>query len=110
MSRQSQYRFGEAALAVDGAADHDVLQHRGAADQARRLKGARDAIARARLRLIERQVGAVELELASVGPVVARDDVERRGLAAAIRPYQTMHLAGFDLEVEPVDGAHAAEM
>ena len=47
MARQRQQRFDERALAVDRAADHDVLQHRRGADDARGLEGARDAHVRA---------------------------------------------------------------
>ena len=47
VARQRQQRFDERAVAVDGAADHDVLQHRGLADDARGLEGAGDPHVRA---------------------------------------------------------------
>ena len=103
--------FDEAAAAVDRAADHDVLQHRRLADQARRLEGARDAAARARVcgaPCAQRRARRAHAAPAS-GAVVAADHIQRRGLARAVRPDQSVHLAGPDLEVEPVDRAHAAE-
>jgi hypothetical protein len=41
VSRQQQQRFGETRVVLDRAADHDVLQHRRFADDARRLERAR---------------------------------------------------------------------
>ncbi len=52
---------------------------------------------------------AVELRGAALRRVVAGDHVQRRGLAAAVRADQPVHLAGADRQVEAVDRAHAAE-
>ena len=111
VARQRQQRFGEAGLAVDRAADHHVLQHRRGADQARRLEGAGDAMAGAQMRRAGRQGRRRPAAPApALRRVVAGDDVQRRRLAAAVGADQAVHLAGADLEVEPVDGPHAAEM
>ena len=48
--------------------------------------------------------------VARCGRVVAGDDVQRRGLAAAVRADQPVHLRPAAIsQVEPVDRAHAAE-
>ena len=47
MARQRQQRFDERALAVDRAADHDVLQHRRGTDDAGGLEGSRNPHVRA---------------------------------------------------------------
>ncbi len=46
VSRQRQHRLDEGRSSIDAAADHDILQHRGLADHARRLEGAPDAVLR----------------------------------------------------------------
>ena len=91
------------------AADHDVLQHRGLADHARRLEGAGDAAGGARGRHARRQRVVARSHRARLGGVVAGDDIEGRGLAAAIGADQAVNLAGRDVEIETVDRAHGAE-
>ena len=110
IARQRQHRLGEGRLAVHRAADHDVLEHRGGAHDARRLERAGNAVVGAGMRLVERHVGAVQLHRAGLGLVVARDHVQRRGLAAAVGADQAMDLARADFQVEPIDRPHAAEM
>src|SRR6267378_3955626 len=44
-----------------------------------------------------------------LGGVVARNHVQGRGLAAAIRADQAVDLPGLDIEIKAVDGAHIAE-
>ena len=88
-----EQRFDEGALAVDRAADHDVLQHRGLADDARGLERARDAHVRARVwRASAGSAAPFSCTLAALRRVVAGDHVQRRGLAAAVRADQSMHL------------------
>ena len=102
-------QLDERAGAVDRAADHDVLDHRGFADDARRLERARDAHVRAGVMREPGQLDAFERGGAALRHVVAGDHVERRGLAAAVRADQAVHFGGADGEIEAVDGAHAAE-
>ena len=108
-ARQRQQCFGKACASLDGAADHDVLQHRGFADHARRLEGAGDALAGAQWRLSRRQHIVAQFHGAALGRVVAGDHVQRRGLAAAIGADQAVDLAGMHVEIKTVDGADIAE-
>ena len=62
-----------------------------------------------RWRREHRQCGAVQPDRAALLRVVAGDDVQRRGLAAAVGTDQSMHLTRPDLEIESVDRMHAAE-
>ncbi len=55
-------------------------------------------------------LAAVEPDGAGVGRVQARDQVEQRGLAGAVRADQRVDLAGADREAGVADGADAAEM
>ena len=50
-----------------------------------------------------------ERHRAGLGGVIAGDHVQRRGLAAAVGADQAVDLAGLDVEIEAVDGAHIAE-
>ena len=52
---------------------------------------------------------AVELERAAVRRVEARDDVERRRLAGAVRPDQAGDLPLLDVERDAVEGDDAPE-
>ncbi len=52
---------------------------------------------------------AVEQDVALVGPVDARDEVEQRGLAGPVRPDHADDLALVDVQVELVDHLQAAE-
>src|SRR5581483_12345459 len=57
----------------------------------------------------DRQRLAVQPDRAALLRVIARYDIERRGLAATVRADQAVHLAVPDFEIEPVDRAYAAE-
>ena len=77
------------------AADHDVLQHRGLADDARRLERAGDAARRRGVSATPAAAEAVaDVMLALLRPVVAGDHVEDRRLAAAVGADQPVDLAG----------------
>ena len=54
-------------------------------------------------------LAAVELDGALVGRVQARDQIEQRGLAGAVRADQRVDFTGADLEAGVVDGADAAK-
>jgi hypothetical protein len=84
-------------------AEHDVLDHAHGAEQAQGLECPRHAAAGD---LVGAQAGdraAVDADLAAARAVQAGDDVERGGLAGAVRPDQATDLAGFDPEREIVD-------
>jgi hypothetical protein len=56
-------------------------------------------------------VPRIEIEhpdLARVRPPVTLEDLDRGGLAGAVRAEQTEHLARVDRQRQTVDGAHAA--
>ncbi len=55
-----------------------------------------------------RDVGAVELHLACVGALEARDDPERRRLPGARRAEKREELSAPDLEIDVIDGDHVA--
>jgi len=54
-------------------------------------------------------LAAVETDGAGIGRVKARDQVEQRGLAGAVRPDQGVDFAGADREAGMGDGADAAQ-
>ena len=73
------------------------------------LKGSRDAEARALLHGGACQVLVTEGDAARVDGVVAGDEIEQRGLAAAVRADQAVDLAGLDVERHVVNGDDTAE-
>jgi hypothetical protein len=70
------------------AADQDVVENSHRADQLDVLERARDPATRDAVNRRAQQAPPVEAELTRVGLVQARDDVEERRLAGAIRPDQ----------------------
>ncbi len=52
---------------------------------------------------------AADADRARLRPGEAADRVQRRGLAAAVGADQAVHLAGKQVEIDPVDGPHGAE-
>src|SRR5271156_1837980 len=104
VARKREHAFGKAGVAFDRAADHHVLAHGRFADRAWCLEGAGDPEARAGLRRATAQRSVADPDLALLGHGEAADDVQRRGLAAAVWADQAVHLAGTQHEVEPVDG------
>ena len=59
--------------------------------------------------LAKRTVLAVQADGAGVGLVEAGDDLDQRRLAGAVLAEQRMHLAGADVEADPVQRAHAGK-
>jgi hypothetical protein len=86
-----------------------VLAHREARKDVAALEGARDSLARDR---VHRQAGDVlpgEEHLPRLRPQRARDEVEDRRLAGAVRADQRADLARLDAEVDLVDCHQRAE-
>src|SRR6185503_19131447 len=93
-----------------GRGHEQVLQHRHGVERARHLEAARDAQARA---LVGREAvdrTALEHDLARLVAQQARDAVDERGLARAVRPDQAEALALGDLEAHAREGGEAAEV
>ena len=66
------------------------------------------ADARAQLVAVAPRVDAEHAHLAGVGSAVALEDLDRGGLARAVRAEQAEHLAGRDRERDPVDRGRGA--
>ena len=64
----------------------------------------------ARDRVRDRHRLAVDQDLALVGLVRSRQDLDERGLARSVLPEQAVHLAGPDVEVDTVECACAGEL
>ena len=96
------------ARPVDGAADHDVLQHRGLADQARRLERAGDARRGARLRRRPRgSACAAERDRARLAARRSRRSTfSVVVLPLPFGPISPCTSPGCRSQVEPVDRAH----
>ena len=68
-----------------------------------------DAAALGVVRVREAHDLAVQADGAGVGLVDAGDDLDQRRLAGAVLAEQRMHLAGADVEADPVQRAHAGK-
>src|SRR5439155_26914711 len=101
-------RLADAVRALERAAD-DVLEHRHPTEGAHELPGARDAEPADALRAGVGDVGAGEDDPSRVRVEVAREAVEERGLAGAVRPDQPDDLARADREGDVLVGNEAAE-
>ena len=99
----------EAAVHLQGAAGHDVVERRHAAEQRDVLEGARDAAARRLVGPHLRARLALEGDAAFLRMVEAVDDVEHRGLAGAVRADDGADLALADVERHVGERLHAAE-
>ena len=86
----------------------EVLAHGEVVEQLGALPGAREPAPRPRVRRQPREIAPVELDAARVADE-AGDRVDERRLAGAVRPDQADELALLDVDVDVVDGAHAAE-
>ena len=98
-----------AALAAVEAADPHVVERGEAGEGPDELEGAGDA---ARAEPVRRQPGdvaALEPDAPAIGAQGARDQVEERGLAGAVRPHDAEQLAGLEREADVVDREDAAE-
>src|SRR5262249_33808794 len=73
------------------------------------LEGAGDAALHDRVRRLAEEALALEADRPRVGLVEARDQVEERRLAGAVRPDQPDDLPGLDIERHVIDGDDAAE-
>jgi hypothetical protein len=91
-------------------ADLDVLDRGHVLEEADVLEGAPHAELRDLVGRLARDVGAVELDQAHRGLVDAREHVEERRLAGAVRPDQTDDRLVRNHEVDVVDGDEAAEL
>ena len=102
----------DVALATAGAErrrDHQILEHRHAAERLRNLKRAGNAHAAAALRGKVRDVDAGEENAAGTGRNRAAGDAEQRGLAGAIRSDDAERLALGQHEIDRVRNDHGAE-
>src|SRR2546423_1427232 len=88
---------------------HVMLEQRHRAEQLDVLEGACDPRADDAVRRRAQQAAPVEGDLAAVGPVEPRDQVEDRRLSRAVRPDQPDDLALADVERDAVDGNDPAE-
>ena len=100
---------GQSPRAVRVAAQQHVLEHRKFAEQLQVLEGARHAqVGHARGRLM-RHVLSREADASFTGLVVARNAVERGGLARAVGANQRMDRAREYVEGQRVDRRQAAK-
>jgi hypothetical protein len=86
-----------------------VLDHAELGKDAGDLEGAAHAALADAVRRQPPQVLAAKQHAPAVAAQVARDHVEQRGLAGAIRPDDRPPLAGHDLQIYAVDGPQPAE-
>ena len=78
-------------------------------EQQQLLEDRGDAAALGVMRVREANDIAVQADGALVGLVEAGDDLDQRRLAGAVLAEQGMHLAGADIEADPVQRAHAGK-
>src|SRR5262249_48687314 len=96
--------------AAEGCGNHEILEHRHAAERLRDLERARDAHDATPWRRHMRDVPAAEQDAAGVGFDRPGHDAEQRGLAGAVWPDDAERLALREREVERIgdhDGAEA---
>src|SRR5262245_57788082 len=96
------------AAAERGGHQH-VLEHGHAAERVGNLVRATDAEAAALVGREPRDVLAAKADGPGVGPLVAPDQVEQRGLPRAVWPDDAERLAGLDRQRDAADGADGAE-
>src|SRR5262249_12951984 len=87
-------------------AEDDVLGHRERRDEPKVLVHHADACLDRVTGRVEVHLLAVELDLAGVGPVEAREDVGEGALAGAVLAEEGMYLPGRGLEVDVVVREH----
>jgi len=90
-------------------ADEDVLEHRHPREEHHVLERARDSEPDDPVRAHTEQIATVEVDPALVGRIQARDDVEERRLAGAVRPDQPGDLLLLERERDVVERQDAAE-
>src|SRR5262245_43374905 len=91
------------------ATDHHVLEHAHAEENLQVLKRARQAAARELFRRKRGHVLAAQAHAAGSGQVKARDEVEQRGLAGAVRTDDREDETGCNRHAHVIDRTHAAE-
>ena len=89
--------------------DHQVFGDRHAPERPRDLEAARDAAARAHMRLQPRDVLAAEHHGAGLGTERAGNAVDQRGLSRAVRADQAEALSRTNLDADIVERGEAAE-
>src|SRR5215467_3373352 len=89
--------------------DHDVVEHAHVVKQSEVLEGAADAERSPCIGRQRRDVAALVEKRAFARPVTARDAVDDRGFAGAVRPDDGEQLAALDAETDISERAHAAE-
>jgi len=94
--------------AAEAGRGHEVLEHGHRAEGLRHLVAAADAAAAASMRREARDVAAVVFDATGVAAHVARDQVEQRRLAGAVRTEDAERLARFDRERDVVRDLHRA--
>ena len=102
-ARRAQHRAEDAGLRVPVRGRHHVLAHGHVEEEAQRLERARDPAARDLVRLEALDARAGEDDVAAGRHVDARDEVEQRRLAGAVRADHADDLALVDVQVELVD-------
>src|SRR3972149_512619 len=107
--RQPQQRRREAAMLVQVAPDHDVVERAHVEEQLQVLKGARDAAGGEFVRRAAGQFPLLQHDAPGGGDVHAGEEVEQSGLAGAVRADDGEHRAARNREIEIGDRAHAAE-
>src|SRR4051794_21566162 len=89
--------------------DQDVVHDAEIAEDAAKLKRARDAMARQFLRRMTRDGLPVETDFAGIGPVEPGDQIEQGCLAGAVRADDADQIAFGEVEVDAVDGGESAK-
>ncbi len=108
-ARQGE-RIDEKSAARDRVRpDHDVLERRHRAEQREVLERPGDAQARDLVLAQPLDGAALEADRAALRPVEARQAVEERGLAGAVRADQTADFTARDVEIDVVERDDAAE-
>ena len=107
--RQQERACQKTGARITPATQHGVVEHREGRQQTRFLKGARYAEIGSLLNAGERNAGLIECDFSAVGPIIAGEQIEQRGLAAAIRTDQAVHLAGFQLQRDLRQGSQSAK-
>src|SRR6185312_8412103 len=99
----------QAALHLEGAARHQIVERRHAPEQRDVLERAGDAAARGETRIHPREILAVEPDRAALRVIETVDDIEHRGLAGAVRADDRADFAAPYVERDVVERGDAAE-
>ena len=105
----AQHRFEETVVHVAVVCDFHIVEDGELAEEADVLECPRDAACRDFIRREPDDALATQGDLARRGAVDAREEVERRGLARAVRSDEPEQFALADVEVQVGDGGKPAE-